>query len=73
MPLIGIELTTRKRIERAAALYCDIGDDEAWMMRWNDIVYGGREDAVSSIEEPDHEEGEDGCCTELACRTNLSN
>ena len=71
MPFIWVEFAVRERIQGRASLHSDVGNYEAFDMKWQVAMDGLRKNPVTIIKEED--EKEDNKCqnTELTARSNL--
>jgi len=71
VPLVLVEIATRKWVEYGAGLYCDIGDDETLMVERQVAVDGLGEDTVTVVEKEYQKEDKEREETELDARPDL--
>lgn len=71
MPFVLVELALRQGVDRRAALYGNIGNDETLVVERQVAVDGLWEHAVAAVEEEDEEENDGDQDTELYARPYL--
>ena len=71
MPFPWIKPATRKDTQAGTSGYGDIGDDKAWMVSRQCVMYSIRENVEAVIEKEDEEQDDEGQDAQLEGRPKL--